>query len=63
MDIDKKKTYNSIMMKWEKPKIEILGTVSDLIKGGTPGVDPKTQSQPDDNVFVGFDAGTEENEG
>tara|TARA_Y100000591_G_C21753147_1_gene655903 strand:+ start:1058 stop:1213 length:156 start_codon:yes stop_codon:yes gene_type:complete len=51
------------MTKWEKPIIEILGSAKDLIQGGTPGVDPKTQTQPDDNVFVGFDAGTEVNEG
>ena len=51
------------MNKWDKPKIDILGTAKDLIQGGTPGVDPKTQTQPDDNVFNGFDAGTEVNEG
>ena len=49
------------MNKWEKPKIEILGAPSDLER--RYGVDPKTQSQPDDNVFVGFDTGTEVNEG
>lgn len=42
---------------WIKPEITILGDASDLIQGGTDA-DPKSVNQPDDNVFVGFAAGT-----
>lgn len=50
------------MNKWEKPEITILGKAADLILGGGDS-DPKTQSQPDDGVFEGFDAGSEVNAG
>jgi hypothetical protein len=42
---------------WVKPEIIILGDASELIQGGLDG-DPKSTDQPDDNVFVGFSAGT-----
>ena len=42
---------------WVKPAITILGDASELIQGGIDS-DPKSTDQPDDNVFVGFSAGT-----
>lgn len=42
---------------WVKPAITILGDASELIQGGLDS-DPKSTNQPDDNVFVGFSAGT-----
>jgi len=47
---------------WEKPEIYLLGKAKDIIKGGGDS-DPKTQTQPDDGIFEGFDAGSEVNAG
>tara|TARA_Y100001935_G_scaffold34183_1_gene27380 strand:+ start:194 stop:364 length:171 start_codon:yes stop_codon:yes gene_type:complete len=52
-----------ISERWLSPKVEILGKAKDLIRGGNNETDPKSTLQPNDNVFEGISAGTEDNPG